>query len=138
MFVCWKCGAVDVEPLHIPATRDNPEEYICQVCRAPWDGEEAKKCDLCGEYKHPNDMASAHCCKACADAAAKDEAQFTKFLADDDIEDEFFAEFIMSKEDLIAAGKAKFAKMSKAERMAKIKDFISGDELFHEWLEAQV
>lgn len=138
MIVCWKCGNVYDTPRVVKATRDNPGAALCPACRAPFDGEWAKKCDVCGEWKHPEDMASSSCCNACADAAADDPEQFSKFLADTEIEDEFFVDFLLNKDELLAYGMAKFAAMSQSEKLAHIKDFVSGDRAqFAEWLEVQ-
>lgn len=137
MIVCWKCGNVYETPRVVLPTRNTPGAALCPACGAPFDGEWAKKCNLCGEWKHPANMTSRNCCNDCAGAAASDEAQFKKFLEDEQIEDEFFVDYVLTMEERIAAGKAKFAKMSKAERMENIKGFLSGETLFAEWLEEQ-
>lgn len=137
--VCPKCGAVFDDPLCIPATDGGPEEYECPSCHELWDGEYASKCNLCGTWKHPNDMASAHCCKSCAATAESDEERVRQYLTAEGLEGEFFADFLLRPGDLIALGKSKFKEMSKAERSALIQDFLSGDKQgFAEWLEAQV
>lgn len=136
--VCPKCGAIFDEPLCIPHPDEGWEEYVCPTCLSLWDGEEGQKCNLCGNWKHPNDMASAHCCKACAAAAEADENLFHQYLTAEGLEGEFFADFMLRYVDLIGFGKVKFRYTRKAERAALIRDFLSDDkQRFAEWLEAQ-
>lgn len=136
--VCPKCGAVFDEPMCIRHPDEGWEEYVCPTCLSLWDGEEGQKCNLCGNLKHPNDMASAHCCKDCAALVEANEDLFQKYLEDEGLEGEFFADFLLRPRDLIALGKSKFEDMSKDDRSELIRDFLSDDKQgFAEWLEAQ-
>lgn len=61
MYVCENCNNI------IPYNDDGIIPDKCEFCGEPFDLEPARKCVVCGDWKHPNNMQSFGCCKECAE-----------------------------------------------------------------------
>lgn len=142
MYCCEDCGAVFAEPAFVPGRNMCPDEWVCPVCGQTWDAEEAQMCNLCGEYHHPNDMASEHCCKACAEANMTLPVM-KRYIAGTEQRKEFYVEFMTggsvvtyATDELMDTEEREFDKTPEADKVKYLRDFISDDEAdFAAWLE---
>ena len=103
MFVCASCGAVFEDAYtDVNGGGDFGENYhVCPNCGECVD-EEAEYCEICGEYKHPNDMVSSHCCADCVKNELTVENAL-KFIHDDNKETEFFVEWMFGSKCELAS-----------------------------------
>lgn len=142
MYVCSSCGCEFEQPEFIRGNRIDPPEFVCPECGQTWDGEKAERCNLCGEYHHPNGMASEHCCKACA------EKRMTlpimkRYISETGQRKEFYVEFMTggsvvayATNELIDTEEREFDKTPEADKVKYLSDFISEDTGdFAAWLE---
>lgn len=141
MYCCEDCGAVFDEPSFVPGRDMCPDEWVCPVCGQTWDAEEAQMCNLCGGYHHPNDMASEHCCKACA-RERMTLPIMKRYIKETNQHKEFYAEFMLESVVSYASDALKdlaekhFDGLDESEKVQYLYDFISeeyGD--FAAWLE---
>lgn len=141
MYCCEDCGAVFDEPAYVPGRDMCPDEWVCPVCGQTWDAEEAQECNLCGEYLHPNYMASEHCCKACAEKRMTLPVM-KRYIREDKHRAAFYVEFMLdsqvesASEELLDLAQRHFDELDALDKVQYMRDFISGNETdFAEWLE---
>ena len=139
MWICNDCGAVFEEPrqTHNGGTYDEPWTE-CPVCGGGY--ERAELCDICGCWKHPDDMASKHCCDGCAERERTVENAL-RFLKDCKKEKDFFVDWLFDSTTVNASVALIYLCKSVWKAMgehgqAELRDFISENkEEFAEWLE---
>lgn len=141
MYCCEDCGTVFDEPSFVPGRDMCPDELVCPVCGQTWDAEEAQMCNLCGEYHHPNDMASEHCCKACA----RERMTFPimkRYIREDDHRAAFYVDFMLDSVVSYAGDALKdlaekhFDGLDALDKVKYLRDYIEDAyEDFAAWLE---
>lgn len=140
MYACRNCGCNYEEPKFLNGNGYMPDEYVCPACGEAWDDEEAKNCDLCQEYKHPDNMITKHCCKDCAEKYNTLENQI-RFLKETNLESEFFVEYLFCSDVKKASDALIFLCRGAWEAMGEygkneLKNYIKEvKEDFAEWLE---
>lgn len=141
MYCCEDCGAVFDEPAFVPGRNLCPDELVCPVCGQAFDAEEAQMCNLCGEYRHPNDMASERCCKACA-RERMTLPIMKRYLAERNGRTAFYVEFMLDSivEDAGDALKDlaewRFDCLPVEDKVKYLRDFVEQEmDCFAAWLE---
>lgn len=144
MYVCEKCGCQFEYPHEILRGGGYPEEndYVCPQCGESWDAEEAVMCEVCGMWKHPNDMASKYCCDGCANLY-NDVEYGLKYLAEENNEAEFFVGWLFqsnpenASQALISLCRGAWEAMGEY-GVSELRDYITEcKEDFAAWLECQ-
>lgn len=137
MFICDDCKHVFEHPFY-----DEYGDARCPECHSMF-FERAYKCCVCGEYNHPDDMASAQCCNKCMEENI-DEETFKKYLKDQNLETDFYVDWVTESQCdnvshiLLHICKTAFDSMSDEKRMEEIKSFIEDDvDDFASWLEVK-
>lgn len=89
MYVCENCNRI------IPYNDEGMIPDNCEFCGEPFDLEPARKCVVCGDWKHPNNMQSFGCCKECVEMYACPEV-LKKYLESegDKAEADFYAYYL--------------------------------------------
>lgn len=129
MYKCMKCG----HPF------EKPKNDKCPWCGAEWDGEEATRCGICGEWVHPDELASRYCCRNCSQERMTPE-YVLEYVKAEGLEEDFFLECFIGKDKaaLWQILEGVFKTMPKDEQEAICKDYADADEdNFAEWLEKQ-
>lgn len=142
MYVCSDCGAVFEEPAFVSGRDLCSYELVCPDCGQTWDAEEAKQCNLCGEYHHPNDMASEHCCKACA-RERMTLPIMKRYISETNQRKEFYVEFMTggsvvsyATNELMDTEEREFDKTPESDKVKYLRDYIEEDYGdFAAWLE---
>lgn len=96
MLICCECGKLFEEPRFIHGVYDcEKSQSECPFCGGTY--EEAEQCNVCGEFKNPENMVVHNCCEDCYQKENTIKNNLL-FLEEDEKESDFFVNWLFQSD----------------------------------------